>query len=119
MSAATDNGFNHHVMPHFQTRTEADPANGVKRRSESLKIMLTLSTENGQRGYYKSLAESAGAAYTAGTDTVCEVPGWNATDVVGAYNSSLLSKACTISPKLTIYPFAGSRLKKRKVANQM
>ncbi|KAK3954320.1 glycoside hydrolase superfamily [Pseudoneurospora amorphoporcata] len=39
-------------------------------------------------------AEAAAAAYVAGTDTVCEVSGWPPyTDVVGAYNQSLLSEA--------------------------
>ncbi|KAK3335927.1 glycoside hydrolase superfamily [Cercophora scortea] len=39
-------------------------------------------------------AQAAAAGYTAGTDTVCEVPGWPPmTDVVGAYNETLLSEA--------------------------
>lgn len=39
-------------------------------------------------------AEAAAAAYIAGTDTVCEVSGWPPyTDVVGAYNQSLLSES--------------------------
>ncbi|KAK3300579.1 glycoside hydrolase family 3 protein [Chaetomium fimeti] len=38
-------------------------------------------------------AQAAAVAYEAGTDTVCEVPGWPPyTDVVGAYNQSLLSE---------------------------
>jgi beta-D-xylosidase 4 len=39
------------------------------------------------------LSRAAAAAYNAGTDTVCEVAGYPpATDVVGAYNQSLLSE---------------------------
>lgn len=39
-------------------------------------------------------AEAAAAAYIAGTDTVCEVSGWPPyTDVVGAYNQSLLPQS--------------------------
>lgn len=39
-------------------------------------------------------AEAAAAAYIAGTDTVCEVSGWPPyTDVVGAYNQSLLPES--------------------------
>ncbi|KAK3488441.1 glycoside hydrolase [Neurospora crassa] len=38
-------------------------------------------------------AEAAAAAYKAGTDTVCEVSGSPLTDVVGAYNQSLLPEA--------------------------
>ncbi|KAJ4417107.1 hypothetical protein N0V85_001989 [Neurospora sp. IMI 360204] len=39
-------------------------------------------------------AEAAAAAYKAGTDTVCEVSGWPPyTDVVGAYNQSLLPES--------------------------
>ncbi|KAF2105591.1 glycoside hydrolase superfamily [Lophiotrema nucula] len=37
-------------------------------------------------------AHAAGAAYTAGTDNVCEAGGWT-TDVVGAYQQGLLSNA--------------------------
>ncbi|EAQ93078.1 hypothetical protein CHGG_01313 [Chaetomium globosum CBS 148.51] len=38
-------------------------------------------------------AEAAAVAYQAGTDTVCEVPGWPPyTDVIGAYNQTLLSE---------------------------
>ncbi|OAA62902.1 beta-xylosidase [Niveomyces insectorum RCEF 264] len=38
-------------------------------------------------------AHAAAAAYGAGTDTVCEVPSYEGTDVRGAYNQSLLSEA--------------------------
>ncbi|KAK3395464.1 glycoside hydrolase [Sordaria brevicollis] len=39
-------------------------------------------------------AEAAAAAYIAGTDTVCEVSGWPPyTDVIGAYNQSLLPES--------------------------
>ncbi|KAK3905771.1 family 3 putative glycoside hydrolase [Staphylotrichum tortipilum] len=39
-------------------------------------------------------AEAAAAAYNAGTDTVCEVPGWPPyTDTIGAYNQTLLPEA--------------------------
>lgn len=41
--------------------------------------------------WLKTAAQAAGVAYTAGTDNICEAGGW-ATDVVGAYNQSLLSK---------------------------
>jgi xylan 1,4-beta-xylosidase len=41
--------------------------------------------------YTKVAAESAGKAYAAGTDTICEVT--ERTDIAGAYNQSLLSEA--------------------------
>jgi beta-D-xylosidase 4 len=41
--------------------------------------------------WLKTAAQAAGAAYTAGTDNICEAGGW-ATDVIGAYNQSLLSE---------------------------
>ncbi|KAK3694495.1 glycoside hydrolase superfamily [Podospora appendiculata] len=44
--------------------------------------------------FSQTAAQAAAAAYTAGTDTVCEVSGWPPmTDVVGAYNQTLLSEA--------------------------
>ncbi|KAB5578731.1 glycoside hydrolase superfamily, partial [Coniochaeta sp. 2T2.1] len=44
--------------------------------------------------YSQTPAQAAAAAYNAGTDTVCEVAGFPpATDVIGAYNQSLLSEA--------------------------
>ena len=49
--------------------------------------------ENNNRGYYSSTAEAAAAAYNAGTDNVCEVRPYNATNVVGAVNQTLLSEA--------------------------
>ncbi|KAH7110551.1 glycoside hydrolase superfamily, partial [Dendryphion nanum] len=39
----------------------------------------------------KTAAQAAAAAYNAGTDNVCEFGGW-LTDVIGAYNQSLLSE---------------------------
>ncbi|KAH8820822.1 glycoside hydrolase family 3 protein [Xylogone sp. PMI_703] len=48
--------------------------------------------------YTKTAAEAAGVAYSSGTDTVCEA-GY-LTDVIGAYNQSLLSVA-TIDQALT------------------
>lgn len=42
--------------------------------------------------WLKTAAQAAGAAYTAGTDNICEAGGWS-TDVIGAYNQSLLSEA--------------------------
>jgi beta-D-xylosidase 4 len=41
--------------------------------------------------WLKTAAQAAGAAYTAGVDNVCEAGGW-LTDVIGAYNQSLLSE---------------------------
>lgn len=41
--------------------------------------------------WLQTAAQAAGKAYTAGTDNVCEAGGWS-TDVVGAYNQSLLSE---------------------------
>ncbi|KAL1836448.1 hypothetical protein VTJ49DRAFT_5136 [Mycothermus thermophilus] len=39
-------------------------------------------------------AEAAAAALNAGTDTICEVPGWPPyTDVIGAYDQGLVSEA--------------------------
>ncbi|KAM7194044.1 putative exo-1,4-beta-xylosidase bxlB [Naviculisporaceae sp. PSN 640] len=47
-----------------------------------------------EHNYSSTPAEAAAAAYVSGTDTVCEVPGWPPfTDVVGAYNQTLLSEA--------------------------
>lgn len=47
-----------------------------------------------QHNYSSTPAEAAAVAYASGTDTVCEVPGWPPfTDVVGAYNQTLLSEA--------------------------
>ncbi|KAK4041437.1 putative exo-1,4-beta-xylosidase bxlB [Parachaetomium inaequale] len=41
----------------------------------------------------QTAAQAAAVAYEAGTDTVCEVPGWPPyTDVLGAYNQTLLSE---------------------------
>jgi beta-D-xylosidase 4 len=42
--------------------------------------------------WLKTAAQAAGAAFNAGTDNVCEAGGWT-TDVVGAYNQSLVSEA--------------------------
>ncbi|KAF2660795.1 glycoside hydrolase family 3 protein [Lophiostoma macrostomum CBS 122681] len=42
--------------------------------------------------WLKTAAQAAGAAFKAGTDNVCEAGGWT-TDVVGAYNQSLVSEA--------------------------
>jgi beta-D-xylosidase 4 len=41
--------------------------------------------------WLKTAAQAAGAAFTAGTDNVCEAGGWT-TDVIGAYNQSLVSE---------------------------
>ncbi|KAF2203020.1 glycoside hydrolase [Delitschia confertaspora ATCC 74209] len=41
--------------------------------------------------WVKTAAQAAGAAFNAGTDNVCEAGGWG-TDVVGAYNQSLVKK---------------------------
>ncbi|KAF2015354.1 glycoside hydrolase family 3 protein [Aaosphaeria arxii CBS 175.79] len=41
--------------------------------------------------WVKTAAQAAGAAFNAGTDNVCEAGGWS-TDVIGAYNQSLLSE---------------------------
>lgn len=41
--------------------------------------------------WVKTAAQAAGKAYTAGTDNVCEAGGWT-TDVVGAFNQSLMSE---------------------------
>ncbi|KAL5383446.1 hypothetical protein DPSP01_005845 [Paraphaeosphaeria sporulosa] len=41
--------------------------------------------------WVKTAAEAAGKAFTAGTDNVCEAGGWT-TDVVGAFNQSLVSE---------------------------
>lgn len=46
----------------------------------------------GSHNYTKTLAETAGVAYTAGTDNVCEVSN-QLTDVNGAYNQYLLTEA--------------------------
>ncbi|KAK4207091.1 putative exo-1,4-beta-xylosidase bxlB [Rhypophila decipiens] len=47
-----------------------------------------------EHNYSSTPAEAAAVAYTSGTDTVCEVPGWPPfTDVIGAYNQTLLSEA--------------------------
>ncbi|KAL1887759.1 hypothetical protein Sste5346_009997 [Sporothrix stenoceras] len=46
-----------------------------------------------EHAYTKDGATAAAAAYSAGTDTVCEVPSYTGTDVAGAYNQSLLSEA--------------------------
>ncbi|KAK3330009.1 glycoside hydrolase superfamily [Apodospora peruviana] len=44
--------------------------------------------------FSQTAAEAAAAAYKSGTDTVCEVPGFPPfTDVVGAYNQSLLNES--------------------------
>ncbi|KAK4156175.1 putative exo-1,4-beta-xylosidase bxlB [Chaetomidium leptoderma] len=46
-----------------------------------------------QHNFSQTPAEAAAAAYNAGTDTVCEVTGWPPfTDVIGAYNQTLLSE---------------------------
>jgi len=42
--------------------------------------------------WVQNAAQAAGAAFTAGTDNVCETAGW-LTDVKGAYNQSLVSLA--------------------------
>ncbi|KAF2183990.1 glycoside hydrolase family 3 protein [Zopfia rhizophila CBS 207.26] len=42
--------------------------------------------------WVQNAAQAAGAAFNAGTDNVCEAGGW-LTDVKGAYNQSLVSKA--------------------------
>lgn len=41
--------------------------------------------------WVKTAAQAAGKAFNAGTDNVCEAGGWT-TDVIGAYNQSLLSE---------------------------
>lgn len=41
--------------------------------------------------WVKTAAQAAGKAFNAGTDNVCEAGGWT-TDVVGAYNQSLVSE---------------------------
>ncbi|CAK7200632.1 hypothetical protein SEUCBS139899_003330 [Sporothrix eucalyptigena] len=46
-----------------------------------------------EHAFSKDGAHAAAAAYGAGTDTVCEVPSYQGTDVRGAYNQSLLSEA--------------------------
>lgn len=47
-----------------------------------------------QHNYSQTPAQAAADALNAGTDTVCEVPTWRPlTDVIGAYNQSLLSEA--------------------------
>ncbi|CAK7231046.1 hypothetical protein SCUCBS95973_007780 [Sporothrix curviconia] len=43
--------------------------------------------------FSKDGAHAAAAAYRAGTDTVCEVPSYEGTDVRGAYNQSLIDEA--------------------------
>ncbi|KAK4174536.1 family 3 putative glycoside hydrolase [Triangularia setosa] len=49
-------------------------------------------------------AEAAADAYNAGTDTVCEVPGYPPfTDVIGAYNQSLLSEDVIDRALLRLY----------------
>jgi len=46
-----------------------------------------------QHNFSQTAAEAAAVALNAGTDTVCEVPSWPPlTDIVGAYNQSLLSE---------------------------
>lgn len=42
--------------------------------------------------WVRTAAQAAGKAFTAGTDNVCEAGGWT-TDVVGAFNQSLVSEA--------------------------
>ncbi|CAK7229970.1 hypothetical protein SBRCBS47491_007428 [Sporothrix bragantina] len=42
--------------------------------------------------FSKDGAHAAAAAYGAGTDTVCEVPSYEGTDVRGAYNQSLIDE---------------------------
>jgi beta-D-xylosidase 4 len=41
--------------------------------------------------WLQNAAQAAGAAFNAGTDNVCEAGGWS-TDVIGAYNQSLVSE---------------------------
>ncbi|KAK0667323.1 family 3 putative glycoside hydrolase [Cercophora samala] len=49
-------------------------------------------------------AQAAAAAYNAGTDTVCEVPGYPPlTDVIGAYNQSLVSEETIDRALLRLY----------------
>ncbi|KAK0632630.1 glycoside hydrolase superfamily [Immersiella caudata] len=46
-----------------------------------------------QHNFTRTPAEAAAAALNAGTDTICEVPQWPPlSDIVGAYNQSLLSE---------------------------
>lgn len=47
-----------------------------------------------QHNFSQTPAEAAAVALKAGTDTVCEVPSWPPlTDILGAYNQSLLSES--------------------------
>ncbi|KAK4167225.1 family 3 putative glycoside hydrolase [Cladorrhinum sp. PSN259] len=58
----------------------------------------------GLHNYSQTAAQAAADAYNAGTDTVCEVPGWPPfTDVVGAYNQSLLPEATIDRALLRLY----------------
>ena len=57
-----------------------------------------------QHNYSQTPAQAAADAYNAGTDTVCEVPGWPPfTDVAGAYNQSLLSESTIDRALLRLY----------------